>query len=115
MQSTISYKQGDVVLVGFVFSDESGIKQRPAVVLSADFYHRGRQEVILSAVTSNIDSLRSGDYRVVNFRQAGLLHPSIVTCILRTVKRSMIHRKLGKLLSIDLQGIQAVLKKSLGL
>lgn len=115
MPSTIRYKQGDVVLVGFMFSDESGIKQRPAIVLSTDLYHQGRQEVILSAVTSNINKLQAGDYHLVHFRESGLLHPSVVTGILRTVKRSMIHRKLGKLLATDLRGIQSVLRKSLGL
>lgn len=33
-QSRIDYEQGDVVLVRFVFSDETGAKRRPAVVLS---------------------------------------------------------------------------------
>lgn len=66
MPSTTSYKQGDVVLVDFVFSDESGIKKRPAVVLSTDSYHRGRQEVIIAAVTSNVERLLSGDCRVAN-------------------------------------------------
>ena len=115
MPSTISYKQGDAVLVGFVFSDESGIKQRPAVVLSTDLYHRGRQEVIVAAVTSNVERLLAGDYRVVNWRQAGLLHPSVVTGILRTIKRSMIRRQLGKLFSSDMLGVQVALRQSFGL
>lgn len=39
-----AYSRGDVVLVGFVFSDESGRKLRPALVVSSLAYHRGRQE-----------------------------------------------------------------------
>ncbi len=115
MPPTISSKRGDVVLVGFVFSDESSVKRRPAVILSTEFYHRGRQEVIVAAVTSNVDRLLAGDYRIAGWQQAGLLHPSVATGILRTIKRSMIRHRLGNLLSDDMRGIEAALKKSLGL
>jgi len=48
------YRRGDVVLVGFVYSDESGKKLRPAVIISSLAYHRGRREVIVAAITSNV-------------------------------------------------------------
>ena len=40
-------KRGDIVLVRFVFADESGSKLRPAVVVSSEGYHHGRQEAII--------------------------------------------------------------------
>lgn len=43
-------KQGDVVLVPFPFTDLSGVKTRPAVVVSNDFF-KG-EDIILCAVTS---------------------------------------------------------------
>ena len=46
----IACDRGDVVLVGFVFSDESGRKVRPALVISSSGYQRARQEVIVAAV-----------------------------------------------------------------
>ena len=57
-----AFNRGDVVLVGFVFADESGRKLRPAVVLSTRAYQRGRQEVIVAAITSNLR--RSFDRRL---------------------------------------------------
>jgi mRNA-degrading endonuclease toxin of MazEF toxin-antitoxin module len=45
-----AYSRGDVVLVGFVFSDEAGRKLRPAVIVSSHAYHRARQEVIAAAM-----------------------------------------------------------------
>jgi len=40
------YNRGDVVLIGFVFSDETTKKLRPAVVISSAAYNRSRQEII---------------------------------------------------------------------
>ena len=90
-----SLNRGDVVLVNFQFSDESGVKQRPALVLSSERYHRGRQEVIVAAITSNVGRLLIGDHRIRAWREAGLLYPSVVTGIIRTVKQNMIGRQLG--------------------
>jgi mRNA-degrading endonuclease toxin of MazEF toxin-antitoxin module len=46
-----AYDRGDVVLVSFVFSDESGKKLRPAVVISSAAYKRSRQEIVVAAIT----------------------------------------------------------------
>jgi mRNA-degrading endonuclease toxin of MazEF toxin-antitoxin module len=48
------YNRGDVVLVGFVFSDESGKKLHPAVVISSAAYNRARQEVIVAAMSCHL-------------------------------------------------------------
>jgi ABC-type uncharacterized transport system substrate-binding protein len=45
-----AYKRGVVVLVGFVFSDESGKKLRPALVISSSAYNRGRKEVLVARI-----------------------------------------------------------------
>jgi mRNA interferase MazF len=49
-----AFNRGDVVLVEFVFSDESGAKLRPALVVSTTAYHQVRQEVIVAAITSHV-------------------------------------------------------------
>lgn len=110
-----AYSRGDVVLVGFVFSDESGRKLRPALVLSSPAYHRGRQEVIVAAITSNIKRRLFGDHRIADWKGAGLLFPSSVTGILRTIKRTMIDRKLGAMPKTDMEAVHRELRRSLGL
>jgi len=110
-----AYSRGDVVLVGFVFSDESGKKFRPALVLSSPAYHRGRQEVVVAAVTSNIRRRLFGDHVIADWKGAGLLFPSLVTGILRTIKRTMIDRKLGTMPKSDMQAVDRELRRSLGL
>ncbi len=100
----IACNRGDVVLVGFVFSDESGRKLRPAVVISSAAYNRAREELVVSAITSNVRRRLFGDHLIDNWRGAGLLFPSLVTGILRTIKRTMIDRKLGVIPKLDLAG-----------
>jgi mRNA interferase MazF len=108
-------RRGDVVLVGFVFSDESGRKLRPAVVLSSPAYHRARQEVIVAAITSNVTRPLFGDHVLADWKGAGLLFPSVVTGILRTIKRTMIDRRLGTMAPSDLEACDRTLRRSLGL
>ena len=110
-----AYSRGDVVLVGFVFSDESGRKLRPAVVISTPAYQRARQEVVVAAVTSNIRRRLFGDHPIVEWKAAGLLFPSTVTGIVRTIKRTMVDRKLGSLPRAELEGVEGELRRSLGL
>lgn len=107
--------RGDVVLVSFVFSDESGKKVRPAVVISSAAYGRSRQEVIIAAITSNIRRRLFGDHLIVDWKGAGLLFPSLVTGIFRTVKRTMVDRKLGSMPRPDMEEMDQKLRRSLGL
>ena len=103
------------MLVGFVFSDESGKKLRPAVVISSAAYNRAREEVVVAAITSNIRRRRFGDHLINNWKDAGLLFPSLVTGIFRSIKRTMTDRKLGAMLKPDLEVFERYLRRSLGL
>ena len=107
--------RGDIVLVKFVFADEKGAKQRPALIVSGAGYHRGRHEVILAAITSNVDRLLTGDHTVVAWRESGLIAPSIVTGIVRTVKHDMIARKMGELPANEMRRFDDTLRSSLAL
>lgn len=109
------YKRGDVVLVGFVFSDESGRKLRPVLVLSSPAYHRGRREVIVAAITSNVRRRLFGDHLISDWKGAGLLFPSVATGILRTITGAMIERRLGTMAASDLDAVGRLLRRSLSL
>ena len=111
----IVYSRGDVVLVGFVFSDESGKKLRPAIVISSAGYNSARRELVVGAITSNIKRRLFGDHLIADWKDAGLLFPSVATGILRTIKTTMIERKLGSMAKADLQAIDRELRRSLSL
>ena len=56
-----------------------------------------------------------GDHPIAHWRAAGLLFPSAVTGIFRTIKRAAINRKLGSLAERDQIAVDHELRRSLGL
>lgn len=115
MLLTTDYSRGDIVLVKFVFASETGSKRRPVLLLSSDVYMEGRQEVIVSAITSNTRRLLPGDHLMTDWEEAGLIFPSVTTGILRTIKQSMIERKMGVVSQRDLTEIESNLTQILEL
>ena len=108
-------KRGAIVLVEFGYSEGIGSKKRPALVLSTEQYHRSRQEVIITAITSNVSRVLVGDTLIKRWREAGLLFPSVVIGIVRTIKANLIVRTLGALPQQDLQRVERNLRHAMGL
>jgi mRNA interferase MazF len=115
MPSTTTCERGTVALVRFVFADEHGAKRRPVLVLSSDDYHAAREDVIVAAITSNVSRLLPGDRPIDAWRAAGLPRPSVTTGIVRTIRRAMIERVLGRMTARDLGAYQKALRATLGL
>ena len=109
-----TFRRGDVVLVEYVFAEGTQSKKRPAVVLSRDEYHKGRQDVLLVAVTSNVTRALIGDTKIEEWQKAGLKFPFLVTGIVQTMKSSMIIKKLGSLTDGDFQRVQHNLRHAMG-
>jgi len=109
------YNRGDVVLVGFVFSDETGERRRPAVIVSSEAYHKSRQEAIIAAITSRTDRILAGDHLIKDWREANLLFPSVATGIMRTIRQGMISRRLGIMSRADMEAINDNLRAALSL
>jgi mRNA-degrading endonuclease toxin of MazEF toxin-antitoxin module len=93
-----------------VFADEQGAKRRPVLILSGDEYREGRQEVIVAAITSNLERLLPGDLLLDDWQAAGLPRQSVVTGILRTIKRAMIERTIGRIGVRDLSAYENLLR-----
>ena len=108
-------KRGEIVLVEFGYSEGIGSKKRPALVISTEQYHQSRHEIIVIAITSNVSRLLAGDTRIKQWREAGLLFPSVATGIVRTIKANLIVRTLGTLPHQDLQRVERNLRHALGL
>mgnify|MGYP001382834474 CR=1 FL=1 len=111
-----AYRKGDVVLVDVEFTDRTGSKLRPAVVLSVIEYNQNGQDVVIAPITSNLGTTpHLGDYRVVFWQRAGLLAPGIVQAKPTTVEAMFIKRQVGTLLFDDLAGVEAGLRQALDL
>lgn len=110
-----AYKQQDIVLLDFGFSEGTGHKKRPALIISSDNYNKSRKEVIVAAITSNIERILFGDTKIERWQESGLIYPSLVTAIVRTVKNNTILRELGILSKEDFQNAQKNIAKAVGL
>ena len=115
MLLTTGYRRGDIVLVKFVFASETGSKRRPVLLLSSDEYMEGRQEAVVSAITSNTRRLLPGDHLMNDWEEAGLIFPSVTAGIIRTIQQSMIERKMGVVSPRDLSEIESNLTQILEL
>lgn len=109
-------QRGDVVLVPFPYSDLSTTKQRPAVVVSGSTYHQSEPDLILAAITGQIPPrLAPTDCRLRDWRQAGLLMPSLVKSFLLTLDPALVRHRLGRLTPRDLREVDKKLRLALEL
>ncbi|HYU17361.1 MAG TPA: type II toxin-antitoxin system PemK/MazF family toxin [Chloroflexota bacterium] len=111
-----SNRKGDVVLVPFDFTDRSGSKWRPAVVVSSDRYNEATPDVVIASITGNLNAIaHPGDHRIREWQTAGLLRPSLAQTKVATVEASIVGRRLGVLAQADLVALQRGLGQALGL
>src|SRR5688572_3478837 len=85
--STTTCKRGEVYLVVIKFSDGTGMKPRPAVVVSVDAVHRARRDALVVPLTTDTLTTRFGDHVLRDWAAAGLLHPSLAKGVVETVDR----------------------------
>lgn len=105
-----------MVLVPIGFTDRSGVKRRPAVVVSSDRYNAESPDVMIAAITSNLQALpHPGDCPIHQWQEAGLLRPSLAQAKLATVERNILGRRLGRLATEDLESFGRGLRHALDL
>lgn len=115
MPPTTGSSFGDVVLVSFPFTDQSGTKQRPAVVVNSNAYQAQRPDLILLAITSQLRPvLGFGEALVQDWQGAGLLKPSALKPIVFTAEQTIVRKTLGKLSDRDQQALRTILGTIIG-
>ena len=99
MTSGIKYEQGEILIVPFPFSDLSGIKQRPVLVLSKADYNQRSEDIITCGITSNI---KDSEHSVL-INNNNLVHGSIPTESrikvdkLFTLEENIVRKKIAKI------------------
>jgi mRNA interferase MazF len=93
----MSFKLGTVILIPFPFSDLTGLKQRPALVISSEESQQETNQVICMMITS-AKPVYSTDYNLISWQESGLLKPSIIKVNrVFTINKDLVKRELGEL------------------
>ena len=110
--------RGDIVLVDWPYSDGTGSKLRPAVVVQADYLNGMIDDTVLVQVTSRGHGI-PGTEIVLDpavERTSGLLHISYVFCPnLMTADQTLIDQTIGTLSDAAMIEIDRCLKETLEL
>lgn len=102
---------GDVVTAEF--PGITGVKRRPAVVLSSVTYHSTRPDVILGLITSQIAGpVQPSDYLLQDWQAASLNRPSLFRSFLVTLPDSAV-TVIGHVSARDWQAIQQRVRTAL--
>jgi len=101
-----NYSRHEVVLVHYPFSNLSGVKVRPAVIISP--VHPS-EDLIVVALTSRVTRLLPGEFVLKDWTEAKLNVPSAIKRGIYTVNSSLIIRAVGKLSASDRKALDATL------
>ncbi len=106
---------GDVVLVPFPFTDQSGTKKRPAVIVSSSGYNANRRDLIIMAITSQVrQPLGFGEALVADWQAAGLIKPSVLKPVFTTIEQGLVIRTMGTLAAADLRTLRETTAQVIG-
>ncbi|HLD79734.1 MAG: hypothetical protein A3I11_07645 [Elusimicrobia bacterium RIFCSPLOWO2_02_FULL_39_32] len=93
------YKQGDIVLVPFPFTDLTTTKKRPAVIISSERFNKKYNDVIVVAITSQIpESISEEEILLspIEQKESGLPKTSLIKIgKISTIDQRLIRKKLG--------------------
>nr|CAA9298991.1 hypothetical protein AVDCRST_MAG63-5041 [uncultured Armatimonadetes bacterium] len=96
------------------FPGVTGVKRRPAVVVSSDVYHAARPDVIVGLITSQTAvTFGPTDYVLQDWAGAGLRVPSAFRSFLVTLPPSAHPAFVGHLSEQDWEAVRARVKAAL--
>jgi mRNA interferase MazF len=110
--------RGDVVLVDWPYSDRTGSKLRPAVVVQADYLNGLIDDTVLVQVTSKAHGIPGTEVKLDPAKEPGsrLLHVSYAFCPnLLTADQSLIDQTIGALSNAAMRLIDGCIKTTLSL
>ena len=107
----ITYSFGDIVLIGFPYTDMKGISKRPALIL----FDSGDQDILVSRVTTQKYTTKT-DYKIIRWNKSGLLAESYIRLSKQaTIEKQYIVRHLGKLSDSEIGTMRLILKSMFSL
>jgi mRNA interferase MazF len=111
----MTHSFGDVVLVPFPFTDQSGMKKRPAVIVSSNGYNASRRDLIIMAITSQVRQPHGfGEAFINDWQAAGLIKPSVLKPVFTTIEQGIVVRTMGTLPAADLSRLREIIGQTIG-
>lgn len=104
-----TYRQFDVVVVPFPFTDKTAAKRRPALVLSSELFNAEIRHSVMAMITTASHSAWPLDVAIANLKDAGLKKPSIIRMKLFTIDHTLILKHIGYLHLQDQKSVESVL------
>ena len=115
MANSSRFSFGDVVLVPFPFTDQSGTKKRPAVVVSSFSYNASRRDIVIMAITSQVRTpLGLGEAMVGEWQSAGLIKESVLKPVFATIEQGLVIRAMGQLNAADAKTLREIIGNVFG-
>lgn len=106
-----NYSRNDILLVRYPFTDLSGVKVRPAVVVHAP---HTSQDSFVVPLTSQLVTLKTGEFALADWENAGLNVPTAIKRGIYTIHPSLIVKFIGKLSGKDSHNLERSLREWLG-
>src|SRR5205085_7847264 len=93
-----SYSKNEVILVRYPFSNLSGSKVRPAIVVNAP---HSSQDVVVVPLTSKVSPLLAGEFALAAWSNEGLNVPSAAKRGFYTLHQTLVVKSIGQLSAAD--------------
>ena len=101
----------DVVVVKFPFASSIKYKARPAVIISSNKYNTNKRNTLLiMAISSSQENKLDFEIDVENWKDTGLLKPSIFKSAIATIEKEYVITKIGSLSDKDIKQLENMIK-----
>ena len=107
----MTFSHSDVLVIPFPFVDSPKSKLRPVVVLTAEKFNVSNGHCVAAMITTASHSQWLGDIEILDLKDAGLKHRSVIRMKLFTLDVRIGARKIGQLSSTDSQALLEGLNK----
>jgi mRNA interferase MazF len=114
----MSVRRGEVVRVDWPYSDRTGSKVRPAVVVQDDVYNQRLADTVLVLISRTVRAPGATEVLIDPAVEpnSGLRYPSVASCTnLPTVDQKLVAQTIGHLSAGAMQRVDDCLKAALGL
>jgi mRNA interferase MazF len=114
-------KRGEIHLAAIPHTDGSPPKQRPVLIVQADYYNQRIQNVLVATITSNLNRRNDAAHLFIDVstpegKQSGLRVDSLVSCInIAVVAKKDLRANIGELSDRIMQQIDDCIRTAFGL